>query len=107
MPTPLGEKLHALRKQRRMSLELVAGCAGMSKSYLWELENSDAANPTMDKLARIAAVLEVTTEFLTNDVETDASEDIADRAFFRKYQKLDSETKKKLQEILKVIQRGG
>lgn len=105
MPTPLGEKIRKLRKEKSMSLDALAEAAEMSKSYLWELENRDTANPTMDKVARIATVLEVTPEFLTNDEQSDVTDSVADKAFFRKYEKLSPETKKQLQDILKVIQK--
>lgn len=103
MPTPLGEKIRKLRQERRLSLEQLAAQAETSKSYLWELENRDTANPTLDKVNKIAEVLGVTSEFLFDNKETSPSEEVADRAFFRKYQKLPTETKQKLNEILKVI----
>ncbi len=104
MPTPLGDKIRRLRKDKKMSLDALADAAEMSKSYLWELENRDTANPTMDKVAKIAAVLGVTSEFLLDNRETEPADEVADRAFFRKYQKLPPATKQKIQDILKVIQ---
>lgn len=104
MPTVLGTKIRNLRKERGLSLDLLASEADISKSYLWELENRDTANPTMDKLGKIAARLEVTTEYLLDSAETTPSDDVADRAFFRKYQQLPPETKQQIQDILKVIQ---
>lgn len=103
MPTPLGEKIRKLRQEKRLSLDQLAALAETSKSYLWELENRDTANPTLDKVNKIAGVLGVTSEFLFDNRETSPSEEVADRAFFRKYQKLPAETKQKLNEILKVI----
>lgn len=105
MPTPLGTKIRQLRKEKELSLDQLAALAETSKSYLWELENRDAANPTMDKVAKIAEKLGVTAEFLFGDEVTDPSEDVADKAFFRKYQKLPTPTKKQIQDILKVIQK--
>ena len=60
MATPLGDKIRKLRRDRKMSMEALAAAAEMSKSYVWELENNDDANPTMDKVARLAKVLDVT-----------------------------------------------
>jgi transcriptional regulator with XRE-family HTH domain len=85
-------------------LDQLAAQAEISKSYLWELENRDAANPTMDKLARIAAPLGVTAEYLLDSGNADPTEDVVDRAFFRKYQEQSPETKRKIQDILKIIQ---
>lgn len=105
MPTPLGTKIRQLRKEKGLSLDQLAALAETSKSYLWELENRDTANPTMDKVAKIAEKLGVTAEFLLGDEVADPSEDVADKAFFRKYQKLPAPTKKQIQDILKVIQK--
>lgn len=107
MPNALGAKIRHLRKEKRMSLEQLAVLAETSKSYLWELENRDAANPTMDKVARIAEQLGVTAEFLLDDTATEASDEVEDRAFFRQYKKLPPNTKQKIQDILKVIQDHG
>ena len=60
MPSLLGEKIRALRKLKKLSLEQLAELTESSKSYLWKLENKDAPKPSVEKLARIAAVLEVT-----------------------------------------------
>ncbi len=104
MPTPLGTKIRNLRKEKRFSLDQLATLAETSKSYLWELENRETANPTMDKVAKIAEKLGVTAEFLLDNEETSPSGDVSDRAFFRKYQKLSPETKQKIQGILDLIQ---
>jgi transcriptional regulator with XRE-family HTH domain len=104
VPTPLGNKIHSLRKQMGLSLDQLAVMAETSKSYLWELENRENANPTMDKVAKIAEQLGVTPEFLLVSEDALVSEGVTDKAFFRKYQKLDPKTKQKLQDILKVIQ---
>lgn len=105
MPTTLGTKIRHLRKEKRLSLDQLAALSETSKSYLWELENRESANPTLDKVAKIAEKLGVTAEFLLGDDATGPSEDVADQAFFRKYKKLPQPTKKQIQDILKVIQK--
>ncbi len=105
MATPLGEKIRKLRKEQKLSMEALAAAADMSKSYLWELENSDDANPTMDKLASIAAVLNTTPEFLAHNEQNDKPEDAFDKAFFRNYKTLDPGTKLQLLEILKTLKK--
>jgi transcriptional regulator with XRE-family HTH domain len=102
--TPLGIKIRNLRKEKGLSLDQLATMAETSKSYLWELENRTNANPTMDKVAKIAVKLGVTPEYLLDAQETTPSVDVADRAFFRKYQQLSPQTKQKIQGILDVIQ---
>lgn len=105
MPTPLGDKIRTLRKAKGYSLDKLAELANTSKSYLWELENRDTANPTMDKLAKIAEVLEVIPEYLLDNQETEPSNDVADQAFFRKYKKLPTPTKQQIQAILDALQK--
>lgn len=102
VPSPLGEKLRALRQQKKISLEQLATLTDSSKSYLWELENRDAPNPSADKLSRIAAILEVTPEFLLSDAATTPEQEVIDEAFFRKYKRLPEDTKKKLRQLLDV-----
>ena len=88
-----------------MSMEALAAAADISKSYLWELENNDDANPTMDKVTRLAAVLDVTPEFLAQNPLADEPVDAFDKAFFRNYKTLKPETKQQLLEILKTLKK--
>jgi transcriptional regulator with XRE-family HTH domain len=97
--TPLGEKI------KKLSMDALAANADMSKSYLWELENSDGINPTREIVARIAAELDTTPEFLFNDPQTDQPVDAFDKAFFRNYKSLKPETKQQLLEILKTLKK--
>lgn len=105
MATPLGEKIRKLRREKKLSMDALASLADMSKSYLWELENSDDVNPTKEKIARIAAELDTTPEFLFNDPQADEPEDAFDKAFFRNYKNLKPETKQQLLEILKTLKK--
>ena len=100
MPSPLGNKIRELRKQKKLSLEQLAELTESSKSYIWELENKDDPKPSAEKTAKIAAVLEVTAEFLLSDSVTTPDEEIADEAFFRKFKKLSEPDKKKIRKIL-------
>lgn len=107
MSTPLGDKIRKLRQEKRLSLDQLAAQAETSKSYLWELENRDTANPTLEKVQKIADVLGITSEFLLDTEAATPSEGIADIAFFRRYQKLPTEKKQQLQDILKVLNSTG
>lgn len=100
MPSLLGEKIRALRKQKKLSLEQLAVLTDSSKSYIWELENKDEPNPSAEKIARIATVLEVTTEFLLSGSVATPDETVIDEAFFRKYKSMPENTKKQLRKIL-------
>lgn len=100
MPSPLGDKIRLLRKQKRLSLDQLAKITDSSKSYIWELENKADPRPSAEKISKIAAVLEVTTEFLLNTGATTPDAAVIDEAFFRKYQRMPDETKKRLRQIL-------
>ena len=97
MPSPLGDKIRALRKQKKLSLEQLAELTDSSKSYIWELENKDDPKPSADK---IAAVLDVTTEFLLTESAATPDEQVLDEAFFRKYKNMSEPDKKKIRKIL-------
>jgi transcriptional regulator with XRE-family HTH domain len=100
MPSCLGHKIKARRKQLGMTLEQLAAKTGCSKSYIWELENKDAPHPSAEKIFAIAKALGVTPEFLLEEAQTEADEEILDEAFFRKYQRMPVETKRRLRRIL-------
>lgn len=100
MPSPLGDKIRALRKEKKLSLERLAELTESSKSYIWELENKDDPKPSAKKIGKIASVLEVTAEFLLTESTTPPGEEVIDEAFFRKYKSMPEGTKKRLRKIL-------
>jgi transcriptional regulator with XRE-family HTH domain len=100
MPSELGRKIKAHRKQRGMTLDQLAARTGSSKSYIWELENNDTPHPSAEKIFAIAKALGVTPEFLIEETPTDADEAVLDQAFFRKYQRMPLETRRRLRRIL-------
>jgi transcriptional regulator with XRE-family HTH domain len=104
MPT-LGEKIRTLRKKAGLTLEQLADQIQASKSSVWELENKERTRPSADRIHDIARVLGVTPEFLMNDEATEATVSELDTAFFRRFQSLDSSTKKQLKDILDVLDR--
>ena len=103
MPSLLGQKIKELRQRLGLTLEELANAADSSKSYMWEIENKDVARPSGEKLNRIAAVLGVTPEYLVDASRMELTEDDQDRAFYRKFQTLDTEMKAKLKRILDVL----
>ena len=101
MTTSPGDKIRELRKKKGYTLDELAAKSESSKSYIWELENKDPPRPSGEKLALIAAALDVTTDYLLG-VETGV-ETAEDKAFFRKYQKMDTAQKTQIREMLDVI----
>lgn len=102
MTTPLGKKIRDLRKQGGYTLEKLAELTESSKSYIWELENKNPPRPSAEKVARIAGVLGVTTDYLVSATKAAPGEEVLDQAFFREYQDLDESTKEKLRELVRV-----
>lgn len=107
MPSPLGDKIRARRVEQKISLEALAAQTGSSKSYIWELENRDSPKPSSEKLNRLAVALGVTPEYLWDAQAAVPDESVEDRAFFRRYQQMDDEGKKRVQAMLDLWERHG
>lgn len=103
MSTPLGEKIRNLRKAKGLTLDQLAELASSSKSYIWELENKNPPRPSADKIAKIAAVLGVTSDYLLYADSELGVETAKDEAFFRKYRKMDPLVKAKIQKMIQLI----
>ena len=106
MSTPLGDKIRDLRKGKGYTLDKLAELADSSKSYIWELENKNPPRPSAEKVAKIAAVLGVTADYLIDITETVGVEDATDDAFFRKYRKMDTATKDKIRRMADLMGEG-
>jgi transcriptional regulator with XRE-family HTH domain len=98
--TPLGDKIHALRKSRGYTLEKLAELSDSSKGYIWELENKNPPRPSADKVLKIAMALGVTADFLLDTSNTTKVEDAADQAFYRKYRDMDDATREKIRRMV-------
>ncbi|OLU26465.1 MULTISPECIES: helix-turn-helix domain-containing protein [unclassified Pseudomonas] len=105
MTTRLGEKLRDLRKQRGLTLEKLADSAGLSKSYLWELENRESQRPSAEKLTALADVLGVATAYFLEDDLRQPEERHLDDAFFRGYKTLEPDAKAQLRKILETFKK--
>jgi transcriptional regulator with XRE-family HTH domain len=72
-PPAVGERLHTLRKARKLSLDELSKAAGVSKSMLSQIERNEA-NPTVAVLWRLTNALSVAlAEFLTVESPETAS----------------------------------
>ena len=95
----LKDKLREHRLKVGLSLDELAIRTGSSKSYLWELENRGEKKPSAEKLSKIAEHLGVTTGYLLDDkAEMDDSQ--VKEAFFRKFNRLDDDDKKRIQDMI-------
>jgi transcriptional regulator with XRE-family HTH domain len=102
LPNILGDKIRKLRKEKGLTLDKLAELSGSSKSYIWELENKTPPRPSADKLAKIAEQLDTTIEYLLDEGEGLSQEDATDARFYRQYRKMDSATKAKVRQIIKL-----
>jgi len=102
MATALGDKIRGLRKERKLTLDKLAELTGSSKSYIWELENKTPPRPSAEKLSRIADELGVTIEYLLDAEGAVSEEDAEDAAFYRKYRRMDPNTKAKLRSLVDI-----
>lgn len=100
MPSPLGEKIRTRRIHLDISLDDLANLADSSKGYLWEIENRDKPNPSIEKLTKIAAALGVTTDFLLGGTQLAPDQEVLDQAFFRRYQGLEPKAKERMRKFL-------
>jgi transcriptional regulator with XRE-family HTH domain len=101
--TELGNKIRDLRKAKGYTLDKLAELADSSKSYIWELENKNPPRPSADKVAKIAAVLGVTSDYLIDTADEVGLDEATDNAFFRKYKKMDPATKDKIRRMTELL----
>lgn len=102
MPTRLGEKIQKTRKEQGFTLEGLAKETGVSKSYLWELENKTPPSPSAAKLQSIAEKLKKPLEYFLDDTDEITEEDADDLAFYREYRRMNSDTKKKIRKMIEI-----
>ena len=105
MSTKLGDKIRALRKDRQMTLDELAVAAGMSKSYLWELENRPSPRPSAEKLDALAKVLGMPVRYFLDEDATSSEQEYEDEAFFRNYQNLEKEDRERIRKIVETFRK--
>jgi transcriptional regulator with XRE-family HTH domain len=100
-----GDKIKALRRERKLTLDDLATRVGISKSYVWELENRPQANPSAEILDKVAAQLGVPLTYFLEEESTKPREQYLDEAFFRNYQRLEAPEKEQLRRILETFRK--
>lgn len=61
----IGKRAAELRALRGLSLQKVADRAGLTKSWLWEIEQGRQKNPTINSAIALARALGVSLDYLT------------------------------------------
>lgn len=105
MATRLGDKLKSLRKEKELTLEKLAELSGLSKSYIWELENRESQRPSAEKLNALGKVLGVDSVFFIEDDIRAPEQRHLDAAFYRDYQDLEVEDKERLRKIMETFKK--
>ena len=105
MATRLGEKIRQLRKDQQMTLDALALAAGMSKSYLWELENKESPRPSAEKLDALAKILGRPVSYFLDSEEEVPEEEHLNEAFFRNYKDLEKEDRERIRMIVESFRK--
>ena len=100
MANVLGAKIKELRKEKALTLEQLAEKIGSGKSYIWEIENKGVKRPSAEKLAAIAKALDVTTDYLIDDTQTEISDDLEKEVFYRKLGQLDKGDQDRIMDMI-------
>ncbi|MCO1333097.1 helix-turn-helix domain-containing protein [Microbulbifer sp. OS29] len=100
MANVLGAKIKGLRKEKALTLEQLAEKIGSGKSYIWEIENKGVKRPSAEKLAAIAKALDVTTDYLIDDTQTEVSDDLEKEVFYRKLGQLDKGDQDRIMDMI-------
>ena len=100
MANVLGAKIKELRKEKALTLEQLAEKVGSGKSYIWEIENKGVKRPSAEKLAAIAKALDVTTDYLIDDTQTEVSDDLEKEVFYRKLGQLDKGDQDRIMDMI-------
>lgn len=100
MTNRLGDKIKDLRKKKGLTLEELAEQIGSGKSYIWEIENKGVKRPSAEKLTLIAKALDVTTEFLVDNEQSEITDDQEKEVFFRKLGNLDKGDRDKIMDMI-------
>ncbi|WP_334396735.1 helix-turn-helix domain-containing protein [Bradyrhizobium sp. AZCC 2289] len=103
MAESIRDRIKSLRKKEKFTLDQLAEQAGLSKSYLWELENKEVPRPSGEKLAGVAKALNVTVDYLLGGDPTENLEAAEDKAFFREYEAMSPEARAQLRRLAKAL----
>ena len=102
MATSLSMRLRRLRKSAGLTMEGLAQAAGISKSYVWELENREVPHLSAKVLVVLAKALGVTTQDLLGEPPP-VKATPEDLRFFRKYVSMDKSDKDRLRKMVDLF----
>lgn len=102
MSETFGDRLSRLRSDKKLTLEELATEIGSTKSYMWELENKPTIRPSAELVYKLSKALKTTVAVLLGEKDHNELPE-EDAVFFRGYQKLKDDDKKRLSRIMDVL----
>ncbi len=102
MSETFGNRLSRLRLEKKLTLEELAAEIGSTKSYMWELENKPTIRPSAELVYKLSKALKTTVAVLLGEKDHHELPE-EDAVFFRGYQKLKDDDKKRLSRIMDVL----
>lgn len=96
--TVIGKNIRKYRKASGLTIEKLAQSIGSLPPYVWRLENRTPKNPSREKLAEIARVLNIPIESLYSENELDSDSD--DEFYWKKFKSLNSISKTKVKRVI-------
>jgi XRE family transcriptional regulator of biofilm formation len=104
----IGDMIKKNRLEKKLSLTKLADQAGVSKAYLFNLENNNQKNPSLDIAQRIAKVLEIDPFVLlsggTAEIEDLAAETTNHVSIFELQTQIEELHPNKLEELKNFIE---
>ncbi len=102
----IGDNIGKIRKQKGFSLSILAERAGISKSYLSNIERNVNKNPSIQVMEKIAFVLDVDLKTLLKTNNQEESKQISDREWLDLAQELKESgiDKKQIKEYRTLIE---
>ena len=76
----IGKRIKEERKKHKLTLQALADKIGTTKSYMWELENTETPNPTLRILVGLSKELNVSIDYLAKDQNQQGSGSTEGRA---------------------------
>jgi transcriptional regulator with XRE-family HTH domain len=95
----LGAKLKGLRETSQESLQDVANAIGVSKAYVWQLEQGGGTNPSVEVLKAIANHYKTTVSALIGE-SLELSQDQQIMRMFRSIEELPSSDRNILEDLI-------
>ena len=108
MTIPFGERLSRLRRGRNLTLEQLAGEVGVSKSYIWALENRPAPRTSAKVMNALAKALGVTLPDLMGEAPPQVlgkNACLEDVLFFRDYMRMSREERASVRKMFELFRR--